>query len=181
MAWCIEVLEHIARPYMYNYQTIFHKAAIIVASHSAWGGHHHVEVHPDWWWITRTGPLSLPLSLTHAHTRTHNYNHCLCYLTMKCSIPCNSPTFFTCVCLYFVDIECVVSFSRLKNQSLLTLRDLTLRRHGACRLHLFGRLDSAFPEACATLFKGRGRSAAYRLHFTCVYQPKGDSGCLLGS
>ena len=53
MAWCVEVLEHVARPYMKNYQTIFHKAAIIVASHSVWGGHHHVEVHPDWWWVVR--------------------------------------------------------------------------------------------------------------------------------
>lgn len=53
MAWCIEVLEHISRPYMANYQAIFHKSAIVVASHSAWGGHHHVEVHPDWWWQTR--------------------------------------------------------------------------------------------------------------------------------
>jgi hypothetical protein len=53
LAWCIEVLEHVARPYMKNYQSIFHKSAIIIASHSPWGGHHHVEVHPDWWWISR--------------------------------------------------------------------------------------------------------------------------------
>jgi len=53
LAWCIEVLEHVKRPYMANYQAIFHKSAIIIASHSPWGGHHHVEVHPDYWWITR--------------------------------------------------------------------------------------------------------------------------------
>lgn len=53
LAWCIEVLEHVSRPYMKNYQSIFHKSAIIIASHSPWGGHHHVEVHPDFWWISR--------------------------------------------------------------------------------------------------------------------------------
>ena len=53
LAWCVEVLEHVARPFMANYQAVFHKAAIVMASHSNWGGHHHVEVHPDWWWVTR--------------------------------------------------------------------------------------------------------------------------------
>jgi regulator of replication initiation timing len=53
LAWCIEVLEHISREHMANYQSIFHKSAIILASHSAWGGHHHVEVHQDWWWLSR--------------------------------------------------------------------------------------------------------------------------------
>eukprot|EP00041_Stephanoeca_diplocostata_P004904 m.53208 g.53208 ORF g.53208 m.53208 type:complete len:357 (+) comp15438_c0_seq8:43-1113(+) len=52
-AWSVEFLEHIGRQYMKNYLPIFEKSAIIFATHSLWGGYHHVEVHDDWWWITR--------------------------------------------------------------------------------------------------------------------------------
>jgi SAM-dependent methyltransferase len=51
--WCVEFLEHISRQYHYNYMTTFRKAAIIFATSSRWGGWHHVEVHPDDWWITK--------------------------------------------------------------------------------------------------------------------------------
>lgn len=51
--WCVEFLEHISRQYHYNYITTFRKAAIIFATSSRWGGWHHVEVHPDDWWIAK--------------------------------------------------------------------------------------------------------------------------------
>ncbi len=51
--WCVELLEHVGRNYQINYLTAFKKAAIIFASHSNWGGWHHVEVHDDTWWINR--------------------------------------------------------------------------------------------------------------------------------
>jgi SAM-dependent methyltransferase len=51
--WCVEFLEHISRQYHYNYMTTFRKAAIIFATSSRWGGWHHVEVHPDDWWIAK--------------------------------------------------------------------------------------------------------------------------------
>ena len=31
----------------------FRKAALIIATHSEWGGHHHVEVHDDDYWIEK--------------------------------------------------------------------------------------------------------------------------------
>jgi SAM-dependent methyltransferase len=51
--WSVEFLEHISRQYHYNYMTAFRKAAIIFATSSRWGGWHHVEVHPDEWWIAK--------------------------------------------------------------------------------------------------------------------------------
>jgi SAM-dependent methyltransferase len=51
--WCVEFLEHISRQYHYNYITTFRKAAIIFVTSSRWGGWHHVEVHPDDWWIPK--------------------------------------------------------------------------------------------------------------------------------
>lgn len=38
---------------MMNYHTAFRKAALIFATHSNWGGWHHVEVHDDDWWRTK--------------------------------------------------------------------------------------------------------------------------------
>lgn len=52
-AWSVEFLEHVGRPYMHNYLNIFHKAAIILVTHSVWGGWHHVEVHQKEWWIRK--------------------------------------------------------------------------------------------------------------------------------
>lgn len=53
LAWSVELLEHIGRQYMKNYFPILHKAAMIWVTHANTGGHHHVEVHPDIWWINR--------------------------------------------------------------------------------------------------------------------------------
>jgi len=36
-----------------NYLTAFRKAALIFVSHSNWGGHHHVEVHDENYWVTK--------------------------------------------------------------------------------------------------------------------------------
>ena len=49
--WCVEFLEHVGRPLMFNYMTAMKRAAVIFASHSLWGGWHHVEVHEDAYWI----------------------------------------------------------------------------------------------------------------------------------
>lgn len=51
--WSIEFLEHVSRQYHFNYMQTFRKAALIFVSSSRWGGWHHVEVHPDSWWILK--------------------------------------------------------------------------------------------------------------------------------
>lgn len=51
--WCVEFLEHVGRNFQKNYIPTFRKAALIFATHSIWGGHHHVEVHDETWWIHR--------------------------------------------------------------------------------------------------------------------------------
>eukprot|EP00586_Coscinodiscus_wailesii_P020042 CAMPEP_0172516992 /NCGR_PEP_ID=MMETSP1066-20121228/280849_1 /TAXON_ID=671091 /ORGANISM="Coscinodiscus wailesii, Strain CCMP2513" /LENGTH=350 /DNA_ID=CAMNT_0013298729 /DNA_START=136 /DNA_END=1188 /DNA_ORIENTATION=+ len=51
--WCVELLEHIGRQYHVNLFPSFEKAALVFASHSNWGGWHHVEVHSDDWWIAK--------------------------------------------------------------------------------------------------------------------------------
>ena len=51
--WCVEFLEHVSRHYIKNYMPSFHKCAIVFTTRSEWGGYHHVEVHPEWWWIAR--------------------------------------------------------------------------------------------------------------------------------
>lgn len=53
VAWSVEFLEHVGRPYMMNYLPVFHKAALLFVTSSAWGGWHHVEVHEEWWWRNR--------------------------------------------------------------------------------------------------------------------------------
>ena len=59
-AWSVEFLEHVSRKYMRNYIPVFKQSAIVLVTHSGWGGYHHVEVHPDypphnqhWWFRTR--------------------------------------------------------------------------------------------------------------------------------
>ena len=52
-SWCVEFLEHVSRHYIKNYMPSFHKCAVIFTTRSEWGGYHHVEVHPEWWWIAR--------------------------------------------------------------------------------------------------------------------------------
>ena len=51
--WSIEVLEHLSRQYVKNYMPSFRRCALIFVSASVWGGHHHVEVHAQWWWKAR--------------------------------------------------------------------------------------------------------------------------------
>lgn len=51
--WSVEFLEHVSRQYHFNYITAFRKAALIFVTSSRWGGWHHVEVHPDDWWIQK--------------------------------------------------------------------------------------------------------------------------------
>ena len=41
------------RNFQKNYLTAFRKSALIFATHSNWGGHHHVEVHNDEFWIQK--------------------------------------------------------------------------------------------------------------------------------
>lgn len=53
IAWSTEFLEHVGRQYMRNYMPIFQRSALIFVTSSGWGGHHHVEVHGSWWWISR--------------------------------------------------------------------------------------------------------------------------------
>lgn len=47
--WCVEFLEHVGRNYHKNYFSAFRKSALIFATHSKWGGWHHVEVHDNTW------------------------------------------------------------------------------------------------------------------------------------
>jgi len=51
--WCVEFLEHVGMNFQFNYIQAFRKAGVIFASHSIWGGWHHVEVHDDDWWILK--------------------------------------------------------------------------------------------------------------------------------
>lgn len=51
--WSVEFLEHVGRNYHKNYIPAFRKAALIFATHSEWGGWHHVEVHDDTWWLNK--------------------------------------------------------------------------------------------------------------------------------
>lgn len=53
MAWSVEFLEHVSRQYHFNYVSVFRKAALIFVTSSRHGGWHHVEVHPDDWWIRK--------------------------------------------------------------------------------------------------------------------------------
>lgn len=51
--WCVEFLEHVGRNYHKNFIPAFRKAALIFATHSHWGGWHHVEVHRNEWWLNK--------------------------------------------------------------------------------------------------------------------------------
>jgi len=51
--WCVEFLEHVGRNFQQNYIPAFRKAAFIFATSSQWGGWHHVEVHPNEWWVAK--------------------------------------------------------------------------------------------------------------------------------
>uniref|UniRef100_A0A7S2YSX7 Methyltransferase type 11 domain-containing protein n=1 Tax=Entomoneis paludosa TaxID=265537 RepID=A0A7S2YSX7_9STRA len=51
--WAVEFLEHVGVNYHFNYITTMRKSAMIFATSSRRGGWHHVEVHPDDWWIRK--------------------------------------------------------------------------------------------------------------------------------
>lgn len=51
--WCVEFLEHVGVNFHQNYLPVFRKSALIFATHSNWGGWHHVEVHTTKWWIRK--------------------------------------------------------------------------------------------------------------------------------
>ena len=51
MVWSAEFLEHVAPESMANYMATFKAAKILLVTHSAWGGWHHVNVHESEWWI----------------------------------------------------------------------------------------------------------------------------------
>jgi hypothetical protein len=53
VVWSIEFVEHVSRQFIAHYLPIFRRAAIIMITHSVWGGWHHVEVHEQYWWIVR--------------------------------------------------------------------------------------------------------------------------------
>lgn len=50
VVWAVEFLEHIQRKFMHNYIATFKRAALVFVTFSTWGGWHHVEVDPEWWW-----------------------------------------------------------------------------------------------------------------------------------
>lgn len=51
--WSVEFLEHVSRQYHFNYISTFRKAALLFVTSSQWGGWHHVEIHPNDWWILK--------------------------------------------------------------------------------------------------------------------------------
>lgn len=51
--WCVELLEHVGRNFHKNTMPAFRRAGLIYATHSNWGGWHHVEVHDTQWWIAK--------------------------------------------------------------------------------------------------------------------------------
>ena len=89
MAWSVEFLEHVRSDKMNNYIATLRKAraptgyrpgphpipraaahmrtwrmqaALVVVSASIWGGYHHVEVHPQSWWIRKLETLGFRYS-----------------------------------------------------------------------------------------------------------------------
>jgi hypothetical protein len=60
--WCVELLEHVGRNFHENLIPAFRKAALVYATHSTWGGWHHVEVHDSDWWIQKFESLGFRYS-----------------------------------------------------------------------------------------------------------------------
>jgi hypothetical protein len=53
-AWAVEFVEQVSLQYHVNYVSAFRKAALIFVSTDQFGsGWHHVEVHPEEWWIRK--------------------------------------------------------------------------------------------------------------------------------
>lgn len=51
--WSVEFVEHVPRHYIRNYMSTFQQCALLFVSRSQWGGWSHVEIHQEWWWISR--------------------------------------------------------------------------------------------------------------------------------
>jgi len=51
VAWTCEFLEHVDFKYVANYMATFSRARLVFATHSFWGGWHHVLVRESWWWV----------------------------------------------------------------------------------------------------------------------------------
>jgi SAM-dependent methyltransferase len=62
--WCVEFLEHVGRNFHKNFIPAFRKAALIFATHSHWGGWHHVEVHKNEWWLNKMESYGFRYSTT---------------------------------------------------------------------------------------------------------------------
>lgn len=60
--WCVEFTEHVQRQHIKNYLPVFRKAAVVLVSHSTWGGWHHAEVHGDRWWKLKFAAAGLVFS-----------------------------------------------------------------------------------------------------------------------
>jgi hypothetical protein len=58
----------VGRNFQKNYMPAFRKAALIFVTHSEWGGHHHVEVHNDEFWIDKFAMFGFVFSPTLTQT-----------------------------------------------------------------------------------------------------------------
>jgi len=52
-AWSVEFVEHVGRQFQPNYFAAFRRCALVFMSFSLNGGHHHVEIRPQWWWVAK--------------------------------------------------------------------------------------------------------------------------------
>jgi len=55
IAWSVEFLEHVYEEYMPNYMNTFQKAKYVIVTYAppGWGGHHHVNLQEEDYWIAR--------------------------------------------------------------------------------------------------------------------------------
>ena len=52
-AWSVEFVEHVGRQFHSHYIPTFRRAALVFMTASSFGGWHHSEIRPSWWWISR--------------------------------------------------------------------------------------------------------------------------------
>jgi hypothetical protein len=51
--WSVEFIEHVGRQYMDNWLATMRRSALVFMTGSAFGGWHHSEIRPSWWWVAR--------------------------------------------------------------------------------------------------------------------------------